>query len=181
MADIELWLSGLGAWAYFWAPAVMAAVSILPVPAEAPAMANGALFGPVVGTAITWTGAMVGAWASYEMARGWGRPLAERWFRADTLTRVDEVASRAGWKGLLVLRLIPAVAFTALNWGAGLCRIERKRFLWTTAVGILPGAVLFTTSGVGLSALWRRSPGVAMGVMMAVVVASVIWYWRRGR
>ena len=167
-ADVEVWMAGLGAWAYLVAPVVMAAVSVLPIPAEAPAMANGMLFGPVVGTLITWSGAMAGAWISYEIARGWGRPVAERWLKPETTSKVDSAAEKAGWWGLLVLRFVPVVAFTALNWGAGLCGVPRGRFLWTTAVGIAPGAILFTSSGVGLSALWRRSPPLAVATGRAI-------------
>ncbi len=178
--DIDVWLSGLGAWAYVVAPAVMAVVSILPIPAEAPAMANGALFGPVVGTVITWLGAMIGAWISYELARAFGRPMTRRLVSPEAMAKIDEIAHSAGWWGLLALRFVPVVAFTALNWGAGLCGLPRWRFLWTTAVGIVPGAMLFTSSGVGVGALYRRSPPLAVALAVAVVVATAVWA-ARGR
>jgi len=178
-ADIQLWLAAMGAWAYVVAPLVMATVSVLPVPAEAPAMANGMLFGAAVGTVVTWSGAMLGAWISYEIARGWGRSLALRLVRQEAVERLDRVAEHAGWWGLLALRLVPVVAFTALNWGAGLCAVPRWRFVWTTALGIVPGVVLFTTSGVGLSALWRRSPPLAGAIVLALLVFAFIWERRR--
>lgn len=178
-ASVEAWLSSIGWLAYVVAPVVMALVSILPVPAEAPAMANGMLFGPVLGSVVTWVGGMGGAWISYEIAHRWGRPVAKRFTGENVTTRLEEGAEAAGWWGLLVLRFIPVVAFTALNWGAGLCGVPRGRFLWTTAVGIAPGAVLFTTSGYGLSALWRRSPPAAAAAFVLVVVLTVVWAVRR--
>ncbi|MBT8488143.1 MAG: TVP38/TMEM64 family protein [Gemmatimonadetes bacterium] len=178
-ANVETWLAAMGVWAYVVAPLVMAAVSILPVPAEAPAMVNGMLFGAVVGSLITWLGAMAGAWISYEIARSWGRSLARRMVRQESLERLDNAADQAGWWGLLALRFVPVVAFTALNWGAGLCDVPRRRFLWTTALGIAPGVVLFTTSGVGLSAIWRRSPPVAAAFVLGAVVLAVWWERRR--
>ena len=177
--NIEGWLAELGWLAYGVAPLVMAAVSVLPIPAEAPALANGMLFGPVVGSLITWSGAMAGAWISYEIAARWGRPLARRFTSEAVVTRIDVGAERAGWWGLLVLRFVPVVAFTALNWGAGLCGVPRWRFLWTTALGIAPGAILFTSSGVGLEALWRRSPPLAGGLILLLIVGSAIWALRR--
>ena len=54
-SNIGLWLAELGAWAYLVAPLVMATISICPIPAEAPAMANGVLFGPVLGVIIYLT------------------------------------------------------------------------------------------------------------------------------
>ncbi len=178
-ANIEVWLTGLGVWAYLVAPLVMTAVSILPIPAEAAAMANGVLFGTAVGSVITWVGAMTGAWISYELARGWGRPFAQRFAKAAVVAKVDAAAERAGWWGLLVLRFVPVVAFTALNWGSGLCEIPRWRFLWTTAIGITPGAIVFTSAGVGLGALWRRSPPFAAGILAVVLFGSLVWAMNR--
>lgn len=175
----ESWLAAMGVWAYVVAPLVMAAVSVLPIPAEAPAMANGVLFGPAFGSMVTWTGAMVGAWISYEIAHRWGRPLARSMVKTSALERIDRVAETAGWWGLLTLRLIPVIAFTALNWGAGLCGVPRGRFLWTTALGIVPGVVLFTSSGVGLEALWRWSPPLTGAVLVVLLVGSVLWAARR--
>lgn len=179
--SLEVWMAGLGGWALLVAPLVMAAVSILPVPAEAPAMANGMLFGPVLGSGVTWVGAMLGAWISYEIARTGGRSVAGRFVREETTSRLDAAVEGAGWSGLLLLRLVPVVAFTALNWGAGLCNVPRGRFLWTTALGITPGVILFTSSGAGLGALWRRSPPMAVAVVTAILVVSAVWMVRRRR
>lgn len=181
LSNIGLWLGELGVWAYLVSPLVMATVSIFPIPAEAPAMANGVLFGPVVGSILTWSGAMLGAWISYEIAHAYGRPIARRVVNPAALEKVDRVADSAGWWGLLVLRFIPVVAFTAVNWGAGLCGVPRWRFLWTTAVGILPGVILFTSSGVGLGALYQRSPMWAAALAAAVVAAIVMWTLKRHR
>ncbi len=178
-SEMGVWLAGLGVWSYVLAPLVMTVVAVLPILAEAPAMANGMLFGPVVGSLITWTGAMAGAWISYEIARAWGRAAAERMVGKAALDRVDQLVDGAGWWGLLVLRFIPLVAFTALNWGAGLCLIPRWRFLWTTAIGIAPGVIIFTSSGVGLEALYRRSPAIAVGLAVVVIVALAVWAHRR--
>jgi len=179
--NLEAWLVAIGPWAYVVAPLIMATVSILPIPAEAPAMANGILFGPVIGSVVTWTGAMAGAWVSYELAKGWGRPVALRIANEGAMARVDRATESAGWWGLIVLRFIPVVAFTALNWGAGLCNVPRSRFLWTTAFGILPGVVLFTSSGVGLEVLWSRSPSFTVALLGVFVAGTVLWTVRRRR
>jgi len=176
---ISAWLGEIGVWAFIVAPLVMAVVSILPIPAEAPALANGMLFGPVVGPLITWIGAMAGAWVSYELARKWGRPIAGRMMSAKALAQADQVVDRAGWWGLLVARFIPLIAFTALNWGAGLCGVRRGRFLWTTALGITPGVIFFTSSGVGLAALYRWSPPLTAAVTVTVVGVSMVWLYVR--
>lgn len=179
--NIELWMAGLGGWALVVAPLVMAIVSILPIPAEAPAMANGMLFGPVLGTFVTWVGAMLGAWVSYEIARSGGRTAAARFVRPETTARLDAAVESAGWWSILMLRFVPVVAFTALNWGAGLCGVPRGRFLWTTALGIVPGVIFFTSSGAGLGALWRRSPPMVVAVVTVLLIGSALWMVRRRR
>ena len=179
--DVEIWLQGLGVWAVILAPLIMATVAILPIPAEAPAMVNGMLFGPVLGTALTFLGALGGAQVSFEIARRLGRPLARRFVRPSALAGADQVVGKAGWGGLLVARLIPVIAFTALNWGAGLTAVPRWRFFWTTAVGILPGTVLFTAFGASIPTLFRQSPtltAIGLMVLIALVAVGTVWTGR---
>lgn len=178
----EALVDRLGPWSFVIAPLLMIVVAILPIPAEFPAMLNGMIFGPLIGTTITWLGAIVGAWISFELARRFGRPLTGRFVRSTLLERADRVMDSAGWPGLLTIRLIPAVAFTALNWGAGLTTVPRWTFLWTTTLGILPGAIVFTVSGTGVAALFRANPTAAVGLGFVVFVVTgwtVVRYWRR--
>ncbi len=170
----EAFLDRFGQWSLVLAPLLMIVVAILPFPAEFPAMLNGIIFGPLIGTTITWLGAIVGAWISFELARRFGRPLTERFVKSTLLERADRAVDSAGWPGLLTLRLIPAVAFTALNWGAGLTTVPRWTFLWTTTLGILPGAIVFTVSGTGVAALFRANPAAAAG--LGIVVFLVAWW-----
>lgn len=175
--DIGEWLRAIGPWAYVIAPLVMAAVAILPIPAEAPAMVNGAIFGPGIGIVLTWIGSMLGAVASFELARRLGRPFAARLVGTPALERADRAVMNAGWGGLLLARFMPLIAFTPLNWGAGLTPISRWRFLWTTAIGIIPGTILFTASGWGMAATLERLPWIAL--LLAVLLLG--WYWWRHR
>ncbi len=169
-----------GAWMYLLAPLFMVFVAILPIPAEIPAMLNGMIFGTMVGALITWGGAVVGAIISFELACRFGRPLARRLLSERALAKTDLVALSAGWPGLLVARFIPLIAFTALNWGAGLTAIPRWRFAWTTALGIIPGVILFTGSGSGLAAFYRRYPQTTP-VLLASLGAVAVFTWYRYR
>ena len=163
-----------GGWMYVLAPLFMIVVAILPIPAEIPAMLNGMIFGAWVGSGITWGGGLVGAIVSFELARHFGRPLAQRVVSPAALEKADRAVCSVGWPGLLTLRLIPTVAFTLVNWAAGFTPIKRWTFCWTTAVGILPGAVVFTVTGMGLGALYRKNP--ALGVLLvALALGVVIW------
>ncbi len=171
------WVEGSGQLIYVAAPLFTVAVAVLPIPAEIPAVLNGMVFGPIWGSLVTWISALIGAQISFELARRFGRPLGERLLPRRVLARADGLVESAGWPALLVLRLTPTVAFTAVNWASGLTRLPRTRFVWTTAVGILPGAVAFTTTGAGLLALLGGSGPAALafyGVMGILVLASIV-------
>ena len=163
-----------GHWVYVLAPAFMIVVAIFPIPAEIPAMVNGMVFGALAGTLVTWSGAVVGALISFELAKRYGRPVAFRLLGARSLERIDSAALSAGWPGLLAVRLIPTIAFTLVNWAAGFTAIPRWRFAWTTALGIAPGALLFTITGSGLGALYRRAPAVGVALIV-LAIAVLVW------
>lgn len=171
--NISYWIAELGAWGYPLAVLLMAGVAVLPIPAEIPAMMNGVLFGPVIGVIVTWTGAMIGAVVSFELSRRFGRPLVEKVISGRAISKVDKVVSKASWPGLLIARFIPAIAFTALNWGIGLTACSRQRFIWTTAVGIFPGAILFVASGEGVARLYRSHPTAAT-IISALALAIIV-------
>ncbi len=176
--SIGHWLHDLGIWGYPLAVILMAGVAILPIPAEIPAAMNGMLFGPEAGIAVTWSGAMAGSWISFELSRRFGRPLVERVVPANAVDRIDVAVRAVSWPGLLFARLVPAIAFTALNWSLGLTLCRRRTFLWTTALGILPGTILFVYSGEGLARLYARQPGLAV-VIGVIALALVLLYSRR--
>lgn len=181
MQAVEFWLQDLGPWSYPLAVALMTGVALLPIPAEIPAVMNGMLFGPLGGVAVTWTGAMAGAWLSFELSRRFGRPLVERVLPLNALSKVDGAVQIASWPGLFVARLIPAIAFTALNWGLGLTTCRRRTFLWTTALGILPGTILFVYSGEGLARLYVRHPVLTLAVIALALIVTVAAARRRHR
>jgi uncharacterized membrane protein YdjX (TVP38/TMEM64 family) len=178
VASIETLIEGSGGWAYVLAYGYTMGVAIVPFPAEFPAMLNGIIFGPVLGTMITWSAALVGAQISFELSRRFGRPLVARFLRPEALGRADRVVVASGAPGLLLLRLTPVVAFTAINWVAGLTPLNRWTFLWTTAVGIIPGAILFTASGSGLAALYRKHPLIAVALALALVSFALLVHRR---
>ena len=170
---IVQFIENSGVWVYVLAPLFMIVVAILPIPAEIPAMLNGMVFGSTVGTLITWSGALVGALVSFELARRFGRPLGTRMVSPTRMAAADRLVLSAGWPGLITLRLIPSIAFTVVNWAAGLTPTSRWTFAWTTAIGIVPGCLLFTLSGSGLGALYRRNPVLAVGIAGLVLLVGV--------
>ncbi len=125
LGEIEAVIASLGPWGVAASIGLMVLHSFVPFPAELLALANGMIYGPFWGTVITWTGAMLGAFAAFGLARRFGRPLTERLVSRRHLARLDGWAERGGW------------------W----------TFAWTTGLGILPVTVLMAALGEGFDRL----------------------------
>jgi uncharacterized membrane protein YdjX (TVP38/TMEM64 family) len=160
-AEIKSW----GQWALAGSIVLMVAHSLVPFPAEFVTFANGMLFGPVWGTLITWTGAMLGAALAFGLARWFGRPFVYAIMNERHRVAVDEWVRRQGIGVLLFSRLMPLISFNVINYAAGLTPISWWTFLWTTGIGILPISILMVVTGDQLSS----GQGSAWIYLLAVV------------
>ncbi len=63
------------------------------------------------------------------------------------LDRFNREMEASGSRYLLTLRLIPIFPFFLINFLSGLTRVPLKTFAWTTALGIIPGTIIFAYAG----------------------------------
>lgn len=150
-----------GPWGVAVSIALMVVHSFVPFPAELVALANGMIYGPLWGTAITWSGAMLGAYLAFGLARLFGRPFLERAMRRRDWHHVDAwVAERGGW-ALFVSRFIPVISFNLINYVAGVTNISWWTFTWATGLGILPLTAIMVYMGAHIDALpWQAWLGL---------------------
>jgi uncharacterized membrane protein YdjX (TVP38/TMEM64 family) len=149
-ADVEAMVRSWAPWAWLGSIALMVLHSFVPLPAEIIALANGMLFGPWWGVVVTWTGAMLGAILAYGLARALGRPAVRGLVPARHWAKLEAIPVEAG--PLLVIRLMPVISFNLVNYAAGLLGVPWWRFLWTTALGILPIVITMVVLGRELMA-----------------------------
>lgn len=160
-----------------WAPAVFvstyAAFTALALPGAVLTLAGGAVFGFGWGVAYNSIAANLGANAAFLIARGLGRDGVRRLAGDDskTLARLDAVVARHGFRGLLALRLIPLVPFNALNFGSGLTNLKWSVYAAATAIGILPGTVVYTFFA---DALLQGSQEANRGALVRLLAAGVL-------
>ena len=151
--EIEGFIRSWGMWGVFGSICLMVVDSFVPFPAEFIAFANGMTYGPVWGTLITWSGAMLGALIAFGLARKLGRPFVEKMVAKRDWHSLDDWAAKDGWQVVLVARFIPVIAFNLINYAAGLTRLTWWQFTWTTAVGILPLTLLMVIMGDNIESL----------------------------
>jgi uncharacterized membrane protein YdjX (TVP38/TMEM64 family) len=168
-AEIRSW----GNWAVAASVGLMVAHSLVPFPAEFVTFANGMLFGPVWGVAITWTGAMLGAALAFALARWFGRPFVDALMNERHRDAVDSWARRQGIGVLLLSRLMPLISFNVINYAAGLTPISWWTFLWTTGLGILPITILLVVTG---DQIWNGSGNALIYLVAVAVVGALFWF-----
>lgn len=122
---------------------VYATATALAIPGSLLTIAGGAVFGVVGGTLYTTVGANIGANLAFLVARWLGREGIEQ-LAGDRLDGLDRATRNHGFRALLVLRLIPAVPFNALNFGSGLTAMRLPTYAAATAIGIFPGTLVYT-------------------------------------
>ncbi|MEY8829308.1 TVP38/TMEM64 family protein [Sedimentitalea sp. XS_ASV28] len=119
---------------------------------------GGFLFGLAGGTALNVLAATVGASAIFLAARtGLGATLSRKIDASEgTAGRIRDGLRDHEINVLLLMRLVPAVPFFVANLLPALVGVKFGNFLWTTAIGIIPGAIVFTWIGVGLGEVFDR-------------------------
>jgi uncharacterized membrane protein YdjX (TVP38/TMEM64 family) len=126
-------------------PAYAAAYAVLvafALPASALTLMGGAAFGLLRGVLWVTVGANLGASLAFVVARRLGRTALQGFF-GQRLAAFDRITGAAGFQGLLTLRLLPLAPFNLLNYAAGLTAIPWRDYVFATAIGILPGTVVY--------------------------------------
>jgi uncharacterized membrane protein YdjX (TVP38/TMEM64 family) len=127
---------------------------------------GGFLFGLGLGTAFNVTAASLGAVVIFLAARwGLGQALSARMDASEgRLRRIRQGLREHEISVLFLIRLVPVVPFFAANLMPALVGVRFLNFAWTTVLGIIPGALVYTWVGVGLGEVFDRgeSPDLSL-------------------
>jgi uncharacterized membrane protein YdjX (TVP38/TMEM64 family) len=135
--------------------------TVLLLPGAVPTLAGGALFGVVVGSLLTLTGAVIGATVAFLIGRRVGRAQVQR-LAGRRAVRFEQWLQKRGFLALLYARLVPIVPFNLLNYAAGATGMSTRAYVSATAIGIVPGTVAYTA--VGSAAEHPRSTSFIVSV-----------------
>jgi uncharacterized membrane protein YdjX (TVP38/TMEM64 family) len=155
----------------FAAIAVYMAIYILAVALSLPgaailSIAGGFLFGWAVSAPMTVIAATVGAAIIFQIVKtSLGTVVAER--AGPFVKKLSGGFNRDAFNYLLFLRLVPGFPFFAVNAVAGLSRMPLKTFVLATAIGIIPGSLVFAYLGTGLDSIINAQKAVYMECMAA--------------
>ncbi len=130
-------------------------------------LTGGFLFATFPGALFNVTAATIGATAIFLAARwGLGERLAARMDAGEgRIHRIKQGIDENQWSMLFLIRLVPAVPFFVANLLPALVGVPLWRYVVTTFLGIIPGAVVYTSVGAGLGEVFARGETPDLGVI----------------
>lgn len=156
--------------------------SVLFVPALPLVFLGGVLYGQAWGFVFTMAGATLGAGISFLSARYIGSGLFPDlqahvgWSGIGTA-----MVKRNGWKLVLLLRLIPLIPFSAVNYGFGFTTIRFTHYIIATIFGILPACGFFALFSGSLSSVRHGTftTSFYFGLAGIIVITAAPFIYRK--
>lgn len=176
------WVQTLGALGVVLFIAVYALATVLFLPGWIFTVAAGLIYGVVGGTAVALAGAIIGATLAFLCGRYLVRKRVEAATKGNKkFAAIDKAIGEQGWKIVGLLRLSPLIPFNLSNYFYGVTAVGFWPYLLASAVGMLPGTLLYAYLGgagkAGLSGGGGGSPlkYVLLGVgLVATIVVTII-------
>lgn len=130
-------------------------------------LAGGFLFGTWPGVPLNMLAATAGATIVFTAARaGLGDRLAARMEASEgTMHRIKRGIDENQWSMLFLIRLVPVVPFFVANLAPALFGVPTWRFVVSTFLGIIPGAIVYTSVGAGLGEVFAAGAAPDLGII----------------
>lgn len=152
---VKDWIRGFVEWVQHMGPAgvvvfiiVYALATVLFLPGWIFTVSAGLIYGIVGGTLVALAGAIIGSTVAFLIARYLLRKNIEEVAKAKPRFRaIDEAIGKNGWKIVGLLRLSPLIPFNLSNYFYGITSIRFLPYLLVSAVGMIPGTLLYAYLG----------------------------------
>lgn len=181
LGSVEELVAGAGVLGPLIFIAAYTVATVFLVPGSVLTLAAGALFGPLLGTAVVSVASTLGASAAFLVGRYVARPLIEEKLFASNkkLASVDRAIAAKGPRIVLLLRLSPLFPFTLLNYACSLSSIEFWPYVLSSWAGMLPGTFAYVALGGAGRAAAETASGSGLDPLRlglyVVGVAATLW------
>ena len=130
-------------------------------------LTGGFLFATFPGAIYNVIGATIGATAIFTAARmGLGASLGAKLEGSEgAVKKIKDGIDENQWSMLFLIRLVPVVPFFVANLVPAFLEVPTHRFVISTVLGIIPGAVVFTSVGAGLGEVFARGEAPDLSII----------------
>ncbi|NHZ73411.1 MAG: hypothetical protein GWP16_02945 [Nitrospirae bacterium] len=176
----------------WWAPLALLGLYLVLSPTGLPVspliFAGGVVFGVKLGWLYNFLGTMLGASASFLLARALGYELVSHVVPDALLQRAEKILEKHGFWAIVRVRFLP-IPFAVINYGAALAGVRFPPFLAATAIGLVPSMLIYTYFGHALfnaatadrQTLIRNLAGVLILVMLLTFLVPLRKMWKKRR
>lgn len=173
------WVEERGAWGPVVFILVMAlSVLFAPVPNVPIFIAAGLAWGPVLGTAYSMAGMMLGSVLAFYVSRRAGRKHLPRLIGSRAAKRLDSLTDSMGGKMVFWARMLPVVNFDWISFIAGLTSIRFWPFFVYSLLGMLLPTTVAVVAGDSLGKDIRITIALG-GLWVSGIAISAVFFWRR--
>lgn len=176
------WLEQTGPAAWALIVLGLALTLLTPVPRSVLSALVGAVAGFPAGMVVVVLAGTLGGLAGYGVSRSLGRRPLSR-LLGERVRRLEAWSDRRGFLAVLAARVSP-IPFMLVSYAAGLSGVRLGSYMLGTAVGVLPGSVLYVGVGASMSLFDRWAtpwPGVVTFTALLVLALLGVGRWRRRR
>ena len=130
-------------------------------------LAGGFLFATFPGFLYIVVAATIGATAIFLAAKmGFGAKLGAKLEASEgPIKAIKDGIDENQWSMLFLIRLVPAVPFFVANLLPAFLEVPLRRFVISTFLGIIPGAVVYTSVGAGLGEVFAAGETPNLGII----------------
>jgi phospholipase D1/2 len=144
-------------------------------------LATALIFGPLLGSAYSFAGCLLGAAVTYGVGYVIGKDLVQR-LVGRKWKRVEREMGKSGVMAVTAIRLLPIAPFTIVNIVLGAFKVRIWDYFLGSLLGLAPG-ILVTNFFAHQFVRAIRNPGVGsytlLGVSILVAVLGAIWLQRK--
>lgn len=137
-------------------------------------IAAGAVFGAWGGTLLGLLGGLIGAVAGFLAVRMLNEG-AVRLRETPAIGQWLERAERYGWRLVMLVRLVPLIPHSLVNYVFGLSQLSLTSYMAGSAVGMIPTAVVYANLGASGRALTEGTGDVAL--LMGWTAGLILISW----
>ena len=155
---------------------VYALATILFLPGLILTILSGILFGPLLGTIYSITGATIGATLAFINARYLLYEKIDKMIEGGKLEYIKRSVEEEGWRFVAFTRLVPLFPFNLLNYSFGLTKIKLSEYIWSSFLFMLPGTFAYVYFGHTGSEVITGGDNLIQTILIFIAIFTTITY-----
>lgn len=155
--------------------------SLMSFPVTLLNLASAIVFGPLLGSAYSFAGCLLGAAATYAVGYFMGKDFVQR-IAGRKWERVEKKIGRSGVMAVAALRLLPVAPFTIVNIVSGAFKVPIRNYFLGSLLGLAPGILLINFFAYQFVRAVRH-PGAGsytlLGASVVLTAVGIVWLQRK--